>query len=603
MPNDLHPAWLSCLPAPVPAELTTPAEVAVFELRQAGIDVEVREQPALSREAWSLQGNILHGGHAGVLYGAYELIRAKELNRPVPGGLCKPYYDARMIDCWDNMDGTVERGYAGRSLWFEGNRFSYDPARIRQLGRMLASVGLNVLCISNVNVHQPAQELIDGLLPETAAFAALLRPFGVRLMLSVDFSQPMQHGVPTADPLDPRVQAWWAERAKAIWEQIPDFYGFLVKADSEHRPGPFTYGRSHAEGANMLARAVAPYKGFVVWRAFVYNCQQDWRDHSVDRPCAACDTYLPLDGQFDLNVILQVKNGPYDFQIREPISPTLLALHKTCTAVEFQLAQEYTGHQIDLCTLAPLFHEFFEDIHPSGIVAIAAVSNLGRDWNWFGHPFAAANLFCFGRIAWNPKEDPETCIREWARLSYPDAAEALTGILSRSRAVYELYTGTLGQCWMVNPHEHYGPNPGGYEFDRWGTYHRASRDAVGIDRTAAGTGYVSQYPPELQARYGDPGTCPDELLLFFHRLRYDFVMRDGRTLIQRIYDDHFAGAEEAEKMAEVLKTLPLPEPDRTEALKRMDLQVANARAWRDVINTFFHRLSGVDDAHGRTIYD
>ena len=605
-------AWLRALPQPIPAEAETPSAVAACEAKSyfdgKQENVSFQREKALG-EAYEItktaSGYTLHGGEAGLLYGVYALIFALETNAPLPHGIQKPYYALRMLNCWDNMDGDVERGYAGRSLWFEGGRFSYDPARIRQLGRMLGSVGVNVLCLNNVNVHQPAQQLIDGFLPEVAAFAALLRPFGVRLMLSIDFSQPIKD-VGTADPLDERVQAWWAETAKRVWGAVPDLAGFLVKADSEHRPGPNTYGRTHAEGANMLARAILPYGGKLVWRAFVYNCMQDWRDTKTDRPRAAYDLYKPLDGAFDENVILQVKHGPYDFQVREPLSPLLLGMEHTSLAVEFQLAQEYTGQQIDLYAMPPLWLETFDQMGKQRVSAIAAVSNLGRDDNWTGHPFEALNLFAYGLFSWDPDCDPEAVIRQWAILTYglPEAQTAsLTSILLRSRSVYEKYTANLGLCWMITPNSHYGPNPYGYEFQAWGTYSRADRNAVGIDRSESGTGYVNQYPPALKTLYESPKTCPDNLLLFFHRLPYDFIMRDGRTLIQRLYDDHFEGCEQVNAMAEELAKLDLPEPDRQECIQRMEAQQSNAREWRDILNTFFHRFCGIPDAQGRKIYE
>ena len=604
--------WLKDLNWDAPEETKTPAETAAYELKKFFADdsgkVEICLEEALG-EGYALSqtaaGYKIHGGEAGVLYGAYALIRALSLKEDLPLEAQKPYYPLRMLNCWDNMSGDVERGYAGRSLWFEGGKFSYDPARIRQLGRMLGSVGINTLCLNNVNVHQLAQHLLDDLLEDTARFAALLRPFGVKLMLSIDFSYPMQCGLDTADPLDQRVQAWWMEKAKIIWAAIPDLAGFLVKADSEHRPGPNTYGRTHAEGANMLARAIAPYGGKLVWRAFVYNCMQDWRDTKTDRPRAAYDLYMPLDGAFDDNVILQIKHGPYDFQVREPLSPLLLGMKNTAKAIEFQLAQEYTGQQIDLYAMPPMWREIFAQMGKERVQSIAAVSNLGRNDNWTGHPFAALNLFAYGLFAWNPDSDPETVIRQWTKLSYDlpaEQTEKLVSMLMRSRSVYEKYTATLGLCWMITPNSHYGPNPYGYEFQAWGTYIRADRNAVGIDRTEKGTGFLCQYPAEMQRLYLDPHTCPDELLLFFHRLPYDFVMRDGRTLIQRIYDDHFAGYEAVEEMAHTLETLDLPAPDKQEAQSRMEAQLRNAREWRDIVNTFFYRFCGVPDAHGKTIY-
>ena len=602
-------AWLNALKTPVPDTLARPLDVAEFEAQQVTDGVRFAVEPGLG-EGYILRktgdGFAITGGETGVLYGAYALVRALRTGAPLPEGEQKPFYPLRMLDCWDNMDGSIERGYAGRSLWFEGNAFSYDPARIRQLGRMLGSVGVNVLCVNNVNVRYPAQELIGDFLPDLAAFAALLRPFGVRLMVSVDFSMPLRCGLDTADPLDAGVQAWWRARAEKVYAAVPDLAGFLVKADSEHRPGPNAYGRDHAQGANMLARALKPFGGSLVWRAFVYNCVQDWRDHSIDRPCAAYDTYMPLDGKFDDNVILQVKNGPYDFQVREPASPLFFGLRDTPMAIEYQLAQEYTGQQIDLYAMPPMWREITDVIGKDCVRAIAAVSNLGRDDCWTGHPFACLNLYAYGLFAWDPDSDPEALIHSWARLTYAlpsDQEDALTALLMNSRAVYERYTAPLGLDWMIMPNSHYGPNPYGYEFQAWGTYNRADRNAVGIDRSAGGTRYACQYPPKLAGLYGDPAKCPDELLLFFHRLPYDYRMRDGRTLIQRIYDDHFLGCEQAEKMRDALRALDLPEPDRAEALERMDRQVKNAREWRDVINTFFHRFSGVADEKGRTIYD
>lgn len=355
----------------------------------------------------------------------------------------------------------------------------------------------------------------------------------------------------------------------------------------------------------MLARALAPHGGVLVWRAFVYNCHQDWRDTGTDRPKAAYETYQPLDGQFDGNVILQVKHGPFDFQVREPLSPLLLSMEHTRLAMELQLAQEYTGHQIDIYAMPPMWQELFEELPADRLNAVAAVSNLGRDANFTGHPLAALNLYAYGQLAWNPEQEPAEVIRRWARLTYGFAREEedrLTGLLMGSRRTYEKYTAPLGIGWMITPHTHYGPNPDGYEYDQWGTYHKANREAVGIDRTAAGTGFLSQYPAEMQAKYGDPETCPELMLLFYHRVRYETRMKDGRTVIQRIYDDHFEGYEEAAEMAETLRRLPFPEPDRSVILDRAERQVQNAREWRDVINTFFYRLSGIEDEKGRKIW-
>ena len=606
-------AWLSGYNADLFFAPDSPEELARYELSVAlpHTGCRIKTNPALGEGYQILRESdgsyTVSGGRTGVLYGAYALIRLVLSGASLPEFLSSsPKYALRMINCWDNADGSVERGYSGRSLFFEGGRLEYDPPRMRELARLLASVGLNVLCINNVNVHEPAQQLLEDYLPEAAALADLFRPFGIRLMFSVDFSRPLHHGIPTADPLDPAVQSWWNETAARVYAAIPDLAGFLVKADSEGRPGPFTYNRNHAEGANMLAEAVRPYGGKIVWRCFVYNCAQDWRDLKTDRPMAAWDHYAFLDGKFADNVILQVKHGPFDFQVREPLSPLLLGMNNTNMALELQLAQEYTGHQIDLYTMFPMWREIFDEMPAQNIMSIAAVSNLGRDDNYTGHPLAAVNLFTYGLLAWDPDTDADSAVSAWARLTYSFSSQdtrALTDILLSSRRIYETYTAPLGIGWMVTPHDHYGPNPSGYEYDLWGTYHKANRDAVGIDRTAAGTGYLLQYPESMQEKYSDPETCPDLYLLFYHRLPYSFRMKDGRTLIQRIYDDHFEGYDEAEKMASKIQALPFPEPDRSVILSRMSKQLRNAKEWRDVINTFFYRLSGIKDGHGRVIFD
>ena len=503
--------WLRKLKTEVPFTLKKPAEVARFELENnlPGFRFELCEQPGMGDtyriESRGTGSYILTGGSTGLLYGAYRLIE----DYLTVGSTCVPVFSApkyslRMINCWDNADGGIERGYAGRSLFFRNGRLDYSRDRIRTLARLLASAGLNVLCINNVNVHDPAQLLLEDYLPDLAALADLFRPFGVRLMVSVDFSQPMRHGVSTADPLDPAVRAWWKETAARVYAAVPDLAGFLVKADSEGRPGPFTYGRNHADGANMLAEALSPFGGMVVWRCFVYNCRQDWRDTKTDRPKAAWEHYAFLDGKFADNVILQVKHGPFDFQVREPLSPLLLGMKKTKLAMELQLAQEYTGHQIDLYTMIPMWKELYEELPADNIMSLAAVSNLGDDENYTGHPLAAVNLYTYGLLAWDPETDAEEAVTRWCRLTYDFTAEqeqTLVSLLLSSRRTYEKYTAPLGIGWMITPHDHYGPNPSGYEYDMWGTYHKADRNAVGIDRTHAGTGYLDQYPEEIRHKY------------------------------------------------------------------------------------------------------
>ncbi len=594
----LQKAWL--LEELIPETLKTPPEAARWELQQAGMDCAVSVEEGLG-DAYTIapDGSQISGGETGVLYGVYRLLEWKRAGRALPQGRQTPAFALRMIDHWDNMNGHVERGYAGPSIFFCNNGFRGDDARLRAYARLLASASVNVICLNNVNVADPAQELIgERFLPQVAHVAKIFAAFGIRLLLSVDYSMPVQNGLSTADPLDGGVQAWWKERAALIYRYIPNFCGFVVKADSEFRPGPFTYGRNHAEGANMLARALKPFGGVVVWRCFVYNCKQDWRDTKTDRPKAAYDNYAYLDGQFDDNVILQIKNGPFDFQVREPVSPLLFAMPKTHKALEFQLAQEYTGQQIDLYAMQGMFNEVMGEIPGGNIHAIAAVSNTGYDACWTGHPFAQLNLYAYGQTAWQPMQSFEETTRRWARLSYGlegEALETLTEILLRSRSVYEKYTAPLGICWMVNPNNHYGPSPMGYEYAAWGTYHRADHTAIGIDRTAAGTDYLSQYPVEYQKKYATREACPDNLLLFFHRLPYDYRMRDGRTLLARIYEDHDQGLRETRALAASLQTLKgaLPEDVFALAQERMERQLADAREWCDVIKDFFFRLSGV----------
>ncbi len=604
------PGWLRGAPMNEEGSGTTPAETARAEAKAFFRDgeplLEVCEDWGDSYRILEEDGKVLiQGGKTGILYGVWQRILDCLCKRRSSAERRSPRCALRMLQCWDNMDGTIERGYSGPSLWFEKGTVSFDPARLRMLGRLLSSVGINVLCVNNVNVREPAQGLIEEKLPELRSLADLFRPYGIRLMVSVDFSQPIRAGLADADPLNEETARWWQRTTDRVYEAIPDLAGYLVKADSEHRPGPFTYGRSHAEGANMLARALRPHGGQLVWRAFVYNCMQDWRDDQTDRPAAAYQTYAPLDGQFDDNVVLQVKHGPFDFQVREPVSPLLFGMPQTRLGMEVQLAQEYTGQQIDLYYMAPMWEEVCRDLGEKRPTILAAVSNLGRDACLTGDPLAMANLFAFGRFAWYNEARPKESAEEWARLTYgftPAEEEKLVSALLGSRRVYEKYTSPLGLCWMVNPGVHYGPSPDGYEYQSWGTYHRADRNAVGIDRTKTGTGYLLQYPPALQERYGTLERCPEEYLLFFHRVAYDKVLRDGRTLIQRIYDDHFEGCAEAEKMAAELETLPFPGEEKPLILDRLSRQISNAREWRDVINTFFHRLSGADDGMGRTIY-
>jgi len=377
----------------------------------------------------------------------------------------------------------------------------------------------------------------------------------------------------------------------------------------------------------MLAEALKPHGGLVFWRAFVYNCMVDWRDRAQDRAKAAYENFKPLDGQFMDNVVLQIKYGPMDFQIREPVSPLFGAMEKTNVALELQITQEYTGQQKDLCYLPTMWKEILDfDTYAKGkgsTVAkvvngslfgmkyggIVGVSNIGDSKSWTGHPLAQANLYGFGRLAWNPLLSPKEIAEEWTKLTFGHDEQVINTIVSMlmaSRDIYEKYTAPLGVGWMVNPGHHYGPNPEGYEYSHWGTYHYADYKGIGVDRTVAtGTGYTAQYKEPIASMYENIETCPDELLLFFHHVPYTHKLKSGKTVIQHIYDTHFEGAEEAKGLKEKWLTLrgKIDEEIFEMVLERLEMQIKNAIEWRDVVNTYFYRKTGIRDVHNRKIYE
>ena len=540
---------------------------------------------------------------------------------------CIPSMPLRMMNHWDDMNGSIERGYSGRSFFYDDYKILYND-RTEMYARLMASIGINAIVINNVNVHEKETYLItDVYLKQVKQYTDLFARYGIQLFMSVNFAAPMELGdIPVSDPLDPQVIAWWEKAVAHVYEVIPNFGGFLVKADSEGRPGPFTYGRTHADGANMLAKVLKPYGGTVVWRCFVYNCGQDWRDKKTDRARAAYDHFMELDGTFDDNVILQIKNGPMDFQVREPVSPLFGGLKKTNMMLEVQIAQEYTGQQIDLCYLIPMWKEIlafdtygdgegttvekvvsghaYDQIH----CGMAGVINTGDDENWTGNDLAAANLYGFGRLAMDTTLTAEEIAEEWSRLSLADDKEVtdvVVPMLCGSWATYEKYNAPLGIGWMVTPHYHYGPDVDGYEYDRWGTYHRADLHGIGVDRTMEGTGYVSQYNEPWRSIYADTEKCPEELLLFFHHIPYTYMLKTGKTLIQHIYDTHFEGVEEVEAMQKAWQGLKGKVEDRAFdcVAERFERQLVNAKEWRDRVNTYFYRKCGIGDEKNRKIYD
>lgn len=565
----------------------------------------------------------------GILYGVFGLM--SRLRRGTLGRkeiIDNPVNPIRMINHWDNMDGSVERGYAGQSIFYKDYQIIEDLERIKDYARLLASVGINSLTINNVNVHYQETKLIcEPYLSGIARLAEVFRNYGLKVYLSINFAAPMQlGGLETADPLDERVRKWWQNVGKEVWRTVPDLGGFLVKADSENRPGPFTYGRTHADGANMLAQAIAPFDGKVIWRCFVYNCHVDWRDRKTDRAKAAYDHFKKLDGQFDDNVVLQIKNGPMDFQIREPISPLFGALEATNQIMEFQITQEYTGQQKHICYLAPMWKECLEfDTYAKGqgtlvkdIVkgetfknihgGIAGVCNIGDSQCWTGSPMAAVNLYGFGRLCWNPDLSAEKIAKEWINLTFgmdETVEEAVLEILLTSRKAYEDYTVPLGIGWMVNVSHHYGPNIEGYEYSPWGTYHYADYKGIGVDRTVKnGTGYTAQYHEPNASMYENKETCPEELLLFFHHIGYDEKLKDGRTLLQYIYDVHFAGVEQVQKYVKLWRNLEgkVSNAYYEKVSNELEVQLKDAIEWQDIVNTYFYRKTGIGDEKGRKIY-
>lgn len=565
-----------------------------------------------------------------ILYGVYRFIVLIKMGafKDITDIMEIPQNSIRMLNHWDNMDGSIERGYSGNSFFYEKDDIIINERTI-DYARFLASIGINAVAINNVNVKNAAIDLVNPrFLSKVAKLSDIFTSYGVKMYISLNYAMPCEYEPGTADPLEVSVKDWWAKKMDEVYTAIPKLGGFLVKADSEGRPGPFTYGRTQADGANMLAEAIRPHGGLIIWRCFVYNCQQDWRDLTIDRAKAGFDYFSPLDGQFADNVILQIKNGPMDFQVREAFSPLFGRLKATNQMLEVQIAQEYTGHQIDVCYLIPWFKEILNfDTHTENcnsatkiadVVSgrtfrrkhggMVAVTNTGNDENWTGHDLAAANLYGFGRLSFDTGLSAEEIAREWVKLTFQGVSEKteniIVGILMKSWPVYESYTSPLGIGWMVTPDTHYGPSIDGYEYSRWGTYHRADRDGLGVERGPQGTNFTGQYNNYNKEMYENIESCPDELLLFFHKVNYTHVLHSGKTVIQHIYDSHFEGKDAAKQMQKEWLSLK-GEIDETVFLrvaKRMEMQVKNAEEWCDIVNSYFYRKSGIADEKGRKIY-
>jgi len=561
----------------------------------------------------------------GVLYGVFALLRKLSLHERIDelDETESPIAPIRWVNEWDNLDGSIERGYAGRSIFFENNHVVPDLSRAGDYARLLASIGIDGCTVNNVNANP--RILAADFLPQLARIADAFRPWGVRLSISVDFASPKTvGGLDTFDPLNARVANWWREKADEIYRAIPDFGGFVLKADSEGRVGPSVYGRTHADAADVLAQALRPHGGILIYRGFVYNHHMDWRDLKNDRARAAYDNFHSLDGKFDENAAVQIKYGPIDFQAREPVSPLFGALEHTNETIELQITQEYTGQQRHLCYLVPMWKEVLDfnlrvndgDTPVKDIVAgrtfhrplggFVGVANVGRDPSWLGNELAMANLYGFGRLAWNPDLTARQITEEWTRSTFGNDANVVDTVMNlqlESWRAYEGYTGPLGLGTLTDIlHSHYGPGIESAERNGWGQWIRADHEGIGMDRTVAtGTGYIGQYPPQVAAMYESLATCPDNLLLFMHHVPYTHLLHSGKTVIQYVYDSHYEAAEEAQQFPEWWKTLRGRVDDQRyrDILAMLEYQAGHAIVWRDAICSWFLRVSGIPDAKGR----
>jgi alpha-glucuronidase len=585
---------------------------------------EIRWNDTKSKRELHLEG----ASPTAELYAAFHLLEEIAAQQPLPADYrSAPSAPIRWVDEWDNLNGTIERGYGGRSIFFKNGHVRQDLTRAAEYARLLASIGINGCNVNNVNADLDL--LTTEHLHEFARIADVFRPWGVQLALSVDVTSPETvGGLKTFDPLDPQVIAWWQKKVDEIYTLIPDFGGFTVKADSEGRKGPSQYGRTPADAANVLARALAPHHGVVLYRGFVYNNHLDWHDLKADRARAGVDNFAYLDGKFEKNVIIQIKEGPIDFQAREPVSPLFAALRHTPEAIELQTTQEYTGQQRHMVWLPSMWHWVLDtdmraDGKPTPVKEIVegksfnqptggfvSVVNVGMEPNWLHHPMAMANLYGYGKLAWNPDEPLEQIIDTWTRLTWgndPQVDRTIDAMQMVSWHNYESYTGPNGMGTLTNIlGYHFGPGIESAERNGWGQWFRGGKDGIGMDRTVAtGTGFIGQYPKELAAKYESLTRCPDDLLLFFHHVPYNYELHSGKTLVQSIYDTHYAGALAAADYVPQWESLEgkIDDERYEKALGLFEYQAGHALVWRDAIDNWFHRISGIDDAQGRVGHD
>ncbi|WP_185116826.1 alpha-glucuronidase [Dysgonomonas massiliensis] len=557
---------------------------------------------------------IYAGKDEGILYGAYHLLRLQQSKADVKNLDIeeKPSYDIRILNHWDNLDGTIERGYAGYSLWKWDELPNTLSPRYKEYARANASIGINATVLNNVNASPDI--LKAEYLEKVKALADVFRPYGLKVYLSVNFSSPkVIGGLENSDPLNKDVQKWWKEKAKEIYSLIPDFGGFLVKANSEGQPGPQDYGRTHADGANMLADVLKPYDGIVMWRAFVYN------PNNEDRAKQAYMEFVPLDGQFRDNVIIQIKNGPVDFQPREPFAPLFGALKNTAEMVEFQITQEYLGFSNHLAYLAPLFKEALDsDTYSDGEgstvakltdgtlrkqskTAISAVSNIGADVNWCGHHFAQANWYAFGRLAWNHQLSSEQIADEWLKMTFNDDknfVDPIKSLMLDSREAVVNYMMPMGLHHIFAWEHHYGPEPWctipGARAD-WlpAYYHNADKAGLGFDRTKTGSNAVAQYFPPLDGVYGNIATCPENLILWFHHVAWDYKMKNGRIMWDELcykYDEGVQQVREFQKTWDRVEDF-VDKQRFTEVQSKLKIQAKDAVWWKDACLLYFQTFS------------
>ena len=598
-------------------------ELKIDKALNLGEGYNLYARPAQQGDNIQYEATITASNPIGLLYGAYELIRLQNTDAYNTGSgnqqnfskaidkTEKPQVGLRILNHWDNLDGSIERGYAGKSIfkWEEiklgknGKGGSISKSlhdRLITYARANASLGINGSVLNNVNASP--KMMTAEYINKVKVIANILRPYGIRVYLSINFASPMALGyTKTADPLDKKVQQWWKKKAKEIYAAIPDFGGFLVKANSEGQPGPGDYHRTHADGANMLADAVKPYGGIIMWRSFVYGANHK----GEDRVKQAVSEFKGMDGKFRDNVILQSKNGPLDFQPREPYAPIFDNIKQTPQIAELQITQEYLGQSKHLTYLAPMWKEFFDFVNPNKLVGISGVANIGDDANWCGHPFSQANWYAFGRLAWNPSLTAEEIAHEWLVQTYENQDERFTKpvemMMMTSREACVNYMMPLGLHHIFKFDHHYGPEPDGFIASyplEWCPvyYHKADAQGVGFDRSSKGTDAVGQYPEPYRSLYDNIETCPEEYLLWFHHVAWDYKMKSGSTLWQELCMKYNMGVTMVEVYRDFWHTSAKQymkgheqEWQHTDSL--LNVQLENAKEWRNTCLKYFQTFS------------